>query len=671
MDDRVRLEELKKRINYHNYRYYVLDEPEISDHEYDLLLRELQEIETQHADWITLDSPSQRVGAEPREAFVRVHHPAPMVSLADAFAEEELWAWLERIRKLAPADTRWEFVVEPKIDGLAVSLTYEMGKLVRAATRGNGLVGEDITANVRTVPFVPLVIPVQPGGRPAPPRLEVRGEIYMRTADFEKFNQTQAVQGEKQFANPRNAAAGSIRQLDPAVTSRRPLSLFAYALGYAEGLDVHTQWELLAYLREEGFPVNRDAARFGDFEEVIEYCRKWMATRNDLPYEADGVVIKVNDLRLQDRLGLVGREPRWAVAYKFPAREANTVMLDLGVNVGRTGTMNPYAILEPVEIGGVVVKQATLHNFEDLQRKDIRIGDHVVVKRAGDVIPQVVGPIVSLRTGEERIPAPPVRCPSCGEPVVKPEGEVAIYCVNAACPAQLVRLLEHFVSRGGMEIQGLGSRTGEQLVREKLVHDVADLYYVQKADLLKLEGFADKSVDNLLAAIDASRTRPFDRILTALGIRFVGSEVAAILVQAFPTIDALMAADRDALQTLEGIGPRIADSIVEYFSIDRNRRLVEKLQSAGVKMGGPMRAARTGVLAGKTFVITGTLPSMSREQAKALIEANGGKVTAGVSAKTDFLVIGADPGTTKAAAAQKLNVRTIDEDALRALIQNA
>ncbi len=366
----------------------------------------------------------------------------------------------------------------------------------------------------------------------------------------------------------------------------------------------------------------------------------------------------------------MGREPRWAIAYKFPAREANTVVLDIRVNVGRTGTMNPYAVLEPVEIGGVVVKQATLHNYEDLKRKDIRIGDHVVVKRAGDVIPQVVGPIVSLRTGEEVIPEPPTNCPSCGEPVVRVEGEVAIYCVNATCPAQLVRLLEHFVSRGGVEIRGLGSSTGVTLVREGLVRDVADLYDLQlkKDELLNLEGFAKKSVDNLLAAIEASKNRPFERILTALGIRFVGGEVASILAQAFPTIDALMAADEETLQSLDGIGPKIAESIVDYFAVDRNRRLVEKLKATGVKMGGPSRAVRTGSLSGKTFVITGTLPSLSREQAKALIETHGGKVTGSVSVKTDYLVSGADPGATKAAAAQRLGVQTIDEAALQALI---
>jgi DNA ligase (NAD+) len=668
IDERTRLDELRALINYHNYRYYVLDDPEVSDREYDLQLRELQEIERRHPDWITPDSPTQRVGAEPRGAFTRVQHPVPMMSLADAFDEDELWAWLERIKKLTPADTDWAFVVEPKIDGLAVSLTYEGGTLVRAATRGNGVVGEDITANARTVPSLPLTIPLRRDGPPAPSRLEVRGEIYMRAADFEALNKRQADKGQKLFANPRNAAAGSIRQLDPNVTAHRRLSLFAYALGYAEGLSVRSQWELLAFLREEGFPVNKDIARFADFEQVIDYCRTWMAKRSDLPYEADGVVIKIDDFQLQARLGVVGREPRWAVAYKFQAREATTFVLDVGVNVGRTGTMNPYAILEPVEIGGVVVKQATLHNYDDVKRKDIRIRDHVIVKRAGDVIPQVVGPILSLRTGQECSPEPPTHCPSCGEAVARIEGEVAIYCVNAACPAQLVRLLEHFVSRGGLEIRGLGSSTGELLVRQGLVHDVADLYYLAREDLLKLEGFAAKSVDNLLAAIEASKNRPFERVLTALGIRFVGSEVAAVLAQDLPTMEALMDAGKDTLQTLDGIGPKIADSIVDYFAIDRNRRLIEKLKAAGVKMGGPVREARTGVLSGKTFAITGTLPSLSREQAKVLIEAHGGKVTGGVSAKTDYLVSGADPGAAKAAVAQKVGIPVIDEGALRALI---
>ena len=665
----ARLEGLRDLLNYHSHRYYVLDDPEISDHEYDLLLRELKEIEHRHPDWVTPDSPTQRVGAEPRQAFVRVVHPVPMLSLADAFDDEELWGWFERIKKLTPLDTEWEFVVEPKIDGLAIALTYENGRLLRGATRGNGTIGEDVTANIRTVKSVPLFVPVRSGVAPVLSSLEVRGEVYIPIAEFDELNESQMEKGEKIFANPRNAAAGSLRQLDPRITAERPLRLFAYAVGYAAGFDLRSQWQALSFLRDEGFPVNKDIAKFSDFSEVIDYCHDWMAKRDELPYEADGVVIKINDLSLQDRLGVVGGQPRWAVAFKFPAREATTLLLDVGVNVGRTGTINPYAILEPVEIGGVIIKQASLHNYDDVARKDIRIGDRVIVKRAGDVIPQVVGPIVSVRDGSERIPVSPDRCPSCGEPIMQPEGEVAIYCVNATCPAQLVRLVEHFVSRGAMDIQGLGSRTSALLVKKGLVHGVADLYFLTREDLLGLEGFAEKSADNLLAAIEASKTRPFGRLLTALGIHFVGSEVARILVQDFPSMEILMRTCQEDLEAIEGIGPKIAESIVEYFSVETNRQLIQKLGQAGVNLGGERVGGPVGgPLAGLTFVITGALPSLTREQAKALIVSYGGKVTGSVSSKTSYLLAGADPGNSKLLAAQRLDVPVIGEAELRRLV---
>jgi len=633
--EKARLEELRDWLNYHSYRYYVLDDPVMSDLEYDLLMRELKSIESRHPEWVTPDSPTQRVGAEPQDAFVRVSHPVPMLSLADAFDDEELWAWLERIRKLVPLDTEWDFVVEPKIDGLAIALTYESGRLVRGATRGNGTIGEDVTANIRTVKSVPLSVPVRTGAEPVLSSLEVRGEVYIPISAFEALNESQIETGEKIFANPRNAAAGSLRQLTPRITAERPLRFFAYAVGYAEGLDLRSQWQALGFLRNAGFPVNNDIAKFSDFSEVIGYCHNWMANRDELPYEADGVVIKIDDLSLQDRLGVVGGQPRWAIAFKFPARETTTLLSDVGVNVGRTGTINPYAILEPVELGGVTVKQASLHNYDDIARKDIRIGDRVIVKRAGDVIPQVVGPIVGARDGSERIPVPPDRCPSCGEPVVQPEGEIAIYCVNAVCPAQLVRLVEHFASRGAMEIQGLGSRTSALLVGREIVNDVADLYFLKREDLVGLEGFAEKSSDNLLIAIEASKARPFDRLLTALGIHFVGSEVARIIVRNFPSVDGLMSACREELEAIEGIGPKIAESVADYFSIERNRQLIQKLGQAGVNLGSKRPKAEVGgPLAGLTFVITGTLPSMRREQAKALVESHGGKVSGGVSSRT-------------------------------------
>ena len=668
-DEKARLDELRRLLNYHSYRYYVLDDPEISDQEYDQMMRELKQIEERHPEWYAADSPSQRVGAEPREMFVRVSHPVPMLSLADAFEVGDLWAWLERIKKLAPPDTAWRFVVEPKIDGLAVALSYENGRLVRGATRGNGSIGEDITANVRTLYSIPLAIPVRADAVHVPAAIEVRGEVYMPIADFEAFNESQMKKGAKIFANPRNAAAGSLRQLDPKITAERPLRFFAYAIGTIEGIDIQSQWDALNYLRDAGFPVNKDIARFSDFSDVIAYCQQWMAKRDDLAYEADGVVIKVDDLALQARLGVVGGEPRWAVAFKFPARETTTRLLDVGVNVGRTGTMNPYAILDPVNLGGVVVKQASLHNYEDIARKDIRIGDRVIVKRAGDVIPQVVGPITSVRNGSERVPVPPQVCPSCGQPVVHPDGEVAYYCVNAACPAQLVRLLEHFVSRGGMEIQGLGTQTSAMLVSKGLVQDVADLYFFRKEDIATLEGFAEKSAEKLLSAIEESKSRPFARLVAALGIRLVGSEVARILIRHFTDIDTLIRASQSELMSIEGIGLGIAESVVEYFSLDRNRSLIEKLRRAGVNLADSgEKPAGAGSLNGLTFVITGTLPSMSREEAKELIESHGGKVTGSVSSKTSYLLLGVDPGDTKVSAARKLGIAEIDEARLRQLV---
>ena len=668
-DERARLDDLRRVLNYHGYRYYVQDDPEISDQEYDAMMRELRGIEERHPEWHTPDSPSQRVGAEPRDMFGRVTHPTPMLSLADAFEVSELRAWLERIKKLVPADTAWSFVVEPKIDGLAVALSYENGRLVRGATRGNGLVGEDITANVRTINTIPLAIPVKGGAVEVPATIEVRGEVYMRIADFEAFNESQMKKEGKIFANPRNAAAGSLRQLDPKVTAARPLRFFAYAIGTVAGVEIASQWKALRYLRDAGFPVNDDIRQFDEFEKVIAFCGEWMAMRDGLAYEADGVVIKVDDLALQERLGVVGGEPRWAVAFKFPARETTTKLLNVGVNVGRTGTMNPYAILEPVNLGGVVVKQATLHNYEDIARKDIRIGDRVIVKRAGDVIPQVVGPIASVRDGTEQIPAPPAVCPSCGQPVVHPEDEVAYYCVNAACPAQLVRLLEHFVSRAGMEIQGIGTQTAQMLVEKGLVYDVADLYLLTLKDISDLDRFAERSAAKLTAAIEESKSRAFARLVAALGIRLVGSEVARVLVEHFADIDALMGAERDALTSISGIGPEIADSVVEYFSLERNRELIKKLRDAGVNLvDTSATTAGGGPLSGLSFVVTGTLPSLSRDAAKELIEAHGGKVTGAVSSKTNYLVVGADPGGSKVTAARELGIAELDEPGLRGLI---
>ena len=663
-----RLEKLRALLRYHSYRYYTLDDPEITDAEYDALMRELRDLEAQHAELITSDSPTQRVGAEPLAEFSKVEHPYPMTSLADAFSREEVEAWLARAERLLPEGTPIEFVAEPKIDGLAVALTYQDGLLVRGATRGDGIVGEDITANVRTIRNIPLRIPVKEGVA-SPSIIEVRGEMYMPRDLFEQLNEQRLAQGESPFANPRNASAGSVRQLDPRVTATRPLRLFAYAIGYVEEVTLDTQWETLRYLGDLGFAVNSDIRQFSDFEKVLAYCEEWMDKREALDYEADGVVIKINAFDIQRRLGVVGNAPRWAVAYKFPAREATTRLLAIAVNVGRTGVLTPYAVLEPVRVGGVTIRQASLHNFDDLARKDVRAGDTVVVRRAGDVIPQVMGPVIGLRDGTERPFAVPQICPVCEEPVERREGEVAVYCVNVACPAQVERRIEYWASRGAMDIEGLGYKLAVLLVRNGLVTDVADLYTLKKDDLLALEGFADKRAENLLAAIAESKGQPLWRVLTGLGIRGVGSKVAQTLASHYLSIDALMASPLEEIQEMAGIGSQIATDILIFFSRPRHRELVEKLRRCGVPLADePAGESGPAPLEGMTFVITGTLTSMSREVAAALITGHGGKVTGSVSRKTSYLLVGDKPGAAKFKKAQKLDIPMLDEGGLYQLI---
>lgn len=683
-DYKKRIEELRATIRYHDYRYYVLDSPVISDAEYDRLMRELQELEAEHPELIAPDSPTQRVGGEPLDKFEQVRHPAPVLGLNNAFSPEEVREWEKRIRKLLPMDTKMEYVIEPKIDGLTVVLHYENGLFVQGATRGDGEIGEDITVNLRTVRSLPLRIPVNGQKMPrttsglpefeinSPPRrLVVRGEAYMPIDHFEEFNRHQAETGGKIFANPRNAAAGSLRQLDPNITASRPISLFTYAILEADGVEINSQWETLGYLQSLGFPVSPDVAFCRNMEEVISSYREWMEKRERINYEADGLVVKVNDLRVQAELGAVGKAPRGMIAFKFPSREATTKLLEIQVNVGRTGVLTPYAVLEPVEVGGVTIKQATLHNADEIVRKDIHAGDTVIVRRAGEVIPYIVGPVLDLRDGSERIFKMPERCPACQAPVVHREGEVAHYCVNAACPAQLVRLVEHFVSRDAMDIEGLGSRKSELFVEKGLLRDVADLYYLKREDILNLEGFAEKSTDNLLAAIASSKDRPLHRLVFGLGIRAVGAIVAQVLTQHFPSMDALMRATQEELEEIEGIGPHTAESVVEYFSLERNRQVIEKLRKAGVRMAEELPTPEVGPkpLEGLTFVITGTLPSMTREDAKALIERHGGKVTDSVSGKTSYLLVGESPGGTKFNRARELGIPMIGEAELLRMIK--
>jgi len=672
-----RAETLREQIRYHNYRYYVLDDPVVSDAEYDALLRELRTLEEAHPELVTPDSPTRRVGAAPGEQFARVQHSVPMLSLANAFDEEGMRAWRDRALKLLGDDARLAFVDEPKIDGLAITLTYVDGVLVRGATRGDGETGEDVTANLRTIPSVPLRLgsfaalegEQQPYAPPA--RIEVRGEVYMRIADFQHLNEQLAAAGEKVAANPRNAAAGSLRQKDPSVTARRPLRFFAYGIGQIDGPRPQSQWELLQFLRALGFPVNQDARRFDDFDDALAYCREWMARRDDLEYEVDGMVVKIDSIAQQEELGAVGRDPRWAIAFKFPAREATSRLLDIVVNVGRTGVITPNAVIEAVNIGGVTVRNASLHNADYIAERDIRIGDYVTVKRAGDVIPYIIGPIVARRDGSERPWTMPATCPACGTPLERPTGEVAYRCPNfGICPAQITRRIEHFVSRGAMDIAGVGEKQVQLFVERGLVQDVADLYLLTAAHFDGVEGYGAKRVANLLAAIEESKNRPLHRLIIGLGIRFVGEVVAQILADRFGSLDALAAASAAEIDALEGIGPAIAASVAEYFARPEEQALVEKLKRVGVRTtaAGPAIAPRGESLAGLTFVITGTLPSLSREQASALILAHGGKVSSSVSKKTSYLLTGAEPGGTKYNKAQELGIPLLDEAGLLAMI---
>jgi len=688
---RQRLEELRQLVHYHNYRYHVLDAPLISDAEYDCLLNELNQIEASHPDWITPDSPTQRVGAVPADKFEKVRHPAPILSLSNAFGSEDARAWYERICRVDDRVERTRFVVEPKIDGLSVVLHYRDGIFILGATRGDGEIGEDVTSNLRTIRAIPLRIPVgqeadvagkMPGdlpllmdmGRsipvsPPPSYLVVRGEAFIPIKDFEKLNERLEEAGEKTYLNPRNTAAGSLRQLDPNLTATRPLTLLVYQVVYSEGGNVPaSQWETLEYLHRLGFPITGEAHCFNDIESAIAYTESWSTHRDDLPYEADGMVIKIDDLSLAAELGFVGKDPRAAIAYKFPAREVTTVLQDIRVNVGRTGVLTPYAVLKPVEIGGVMVERATLHNFDFIAEKDIRSGDRVLVKRAGEVIPYVIGPVLDLRSGDEKQYVPPTLCPACSQPVEHLETEVAWYCVNAACPAQLVRNVEHFVSRGAMDIVGLGIRIVEQLIEVGLVKDVADLYTLDKHDLLELEGFADKKVDNLISAINSSKRQPLTRLIIALGIRGVGEVVAADLTRYFTSLDLLGNASLAELQNVEGIGPNIAGAIVDWFGRERNRVVLAKLKMAGVwpLADNTQTSTGKGTLAGMTFVVTGSLQGFSREGIKEFIQSYGGKVTDSISRNTNYLVVGENPGS-KLDKARELGISILDEAGLRKL----
>jgi len=664
--DRItaRISELRNQIEYSDYRYYVLDDPVITDAEYDRLFRELVELEKENPELSSPDSPTRRVGGGLQEKFNKVPHHAPMLSLANAFDEDELRAFFKRISNMLQTSDI-EFVTELKIDGLAVALTYENGLLQRGATRGNGLIGEDVTANLRTIRTIPLKL--RSNGS-VPRVIEIRGEAFLPVSAFQKINDERTDAGESVFANPRNAAAGTLRQLDTSITASRPLAFFAYAVGFVEGLDFHTQDEVLTHLKSWGFHTNPHYRHHASFQTVVEYCQEWEKKRDSLDYQIDGVVVKVNRLDYQKKLGVVSRDPRWAVAYKFPSEVATTRLVKIGINVGRTGALNPFAMLEPVQVGGVTIRLATLHNADDIRRKDIREGDMVVVKRAGEVIPQVIGPVREKRTGEEKEFEWPAECPSCGTPVRRDPGVAMAYCTNKSCPSQRFESLNHFVSQGALDIRGLGAQTVSKLLELHLIEDAPDLYSLKEEDLAQLPGFKEKSIQNLLASIEESKTRPFPRVLFALGVRHVGERVAGLLADHFRGIDALLAASEEEISDIPGIGPEIAASVYGFFQDENNRELIQRLREAGLQFtSGEMTVKQEGPLLGRTFVITGTLPTLSRNEATELIESAGGKVTSSVSAKTDFLLVGESPGS-KLKKAEELGIRQVSEEELREMV---
>jgi DNA ligase (NAD+) len=666
---RIRIESLRSTILYHNRRYYQLDDPEISDTAYDLLLRELIDLETEFPALITPDSPSQRVGAPPLEKFGPITHRTPMLSLANAFSDEEIREFDRRCRRFLGSDAPIRYVVEPKLDGLAVNLLYESGRLTVGSTRGDGATGEEVTPNLRTIPAIPLAIP-RTGDQAHPPEveiaavpelIEVRGEVCMEREAFGNLNRRRTEQGEPPFANPRNAAAGSLRQLDSRITARRPLTMFCYAIGTVAGASFRTHEEILQTLAAWGFQVNPLIRSAVEIEECIDYYHHMDGIRDELPYEIDGIVIKVNDLLLQERLGAVSRSPRWAVACKFAAIRERTVIDDIVIQVGRTGVLTPVAVMRPVRVGGVMVSRATLHNEDEILKKDIRIGDTVMIQRAGDVIPEVVEVVRAARTGAERPFIMPAVCPECGSRVVRMEGEAAHRCIGISCPAQIREHIAHFASRGALDIEGLGEKMVTQLVTNGLIHDPADLFFLTKGRLLDLERMAEKSASNLLEAIARAKNPPLDRLIFALGIRHVGEQTAKRLTQRYATLEDLMAATSEELQTIRDIGPEVAASIANFFREPANLRVIEKLRSGGVTPRETERL-QAAPLAGKTFVFTGTLARMGRSEAKALVESRGGTVVSSVTKTTDYVVAGEAAGS-KMEKARQAGIAILDEEA--------
>lgn len=747
--------ELRKQLHYHIYRYNVLGDPVITDAEYDLLYHELRRLEEEHPELITPDSPTQRAGSDLSEDFPKIRHPAPVLSLANAFTEDDLRAWEERNLRLLPAGTKLDYVLEPKFDGLTIVITYEDGALTKAATRGNGEMGDDVTANVKTIRTIPLRIPLKPDGPPPPKRLVVRGEVLFHKADFEELNRQQETAQLPRYVNARNTASGTLKQKDSRITASRPLTAYIYSVLDSVGIVLDKEWEMLDYLRDMGFQIPQVAEYYPTLSDIIQQLPAWESRRNQLPYEIDGLVLKVNDLAIARELGYVGKDPRGAIAFKFPSQEATTKLLGVTIGIGRTGKLTPIAQLDPVFVGGVTVSSASLHNYDQIEKLDVRIGDTVIIKRSGDVIPYVVGPVIGLREGSEQPIQPPQTCPFCDTQIVQPVGAVDYFCPNPKCPERVFRLVEFFVSRGAMDIEGMGPETIKTLIEHKLIEDQADIFFLKPEPLLELEGFAEKKVQNLIASIERAKQRPLSQLLTSLGIDGVGSTVANLLVSHFDSLDALadaatrtkaaelsfrqvvepiiqsvrgnllvqsgevircverlenpltelapryldgkdvgvrlkrllkplyetVEADSDAvaaalknlidaatpLLRIEGFGPVLVDNVIGWFADEHNQRIIAKMKAAGVNMQGEKKAAASDTLQGKTFVLTGTLPTMSREEASALIEAHGGKVSGSVSSKTSFVLMGESPGS-KADKARQLGVPIISEDDLKKMV---
>jgi DNA ligase (NAD+) len=664
-----RAADLREQLAYQNYRYSVLSDPQLADAEYDALFDELDAIERAHPELLTPDSPTQRVGSDLDERLPKVTHPKPTFSLSKAYTADEIRAWQQRLERTLDTTTKLAYVVEPKFDGLTVVLTYTDGVLTLGATRGDGFIGDDVTGNTRTIRTVPLRIPTQAVGLRPPHTLSIRGEVIIYKKDFEAFQARMRAEGEEKFINARNTASGALKQLDARITAARPLTMFAFGIVDADSSMPTSQSETLKYLGDLGFLISDQIRRFDDLEALITYLQEYEAKRHSLDYEIDGLVIKLDDLTLYNALGVVGKNPRGAIAYKFPPEEVTTRIVHVTANVGRTGVLTPGAELEPVFVSGATIRLATLNNYEDVARKDLRIGDRVVIKRAGEVIPFVVGPIVSSRTGDEIPIVPPEHCPVCDFPVLHPEGEVYYYCSNPRCPERVARGLEYFVARGVMDIEGLGEKGIRQLLDAGLIKDEADLFTLKAEELAQLEGYGDLRINNLLTSAEAARNRPFERVVMALGIPGVGGTVSRLLVQHFPTIDSLMGAQVEDLDAVAGIGPSTAQTVVAWFAEPFHRSVIEKLRSVGVRLSAEneTQAQRSNALNGLTFVLTGTLQTMTRDQASELIESNGGKVSSSVSKKTSFVVAG-DAAGSKLDKAQELGVAVIDEGGLRKLI---